>query len=102
MFEKPEIGNNPFKPIEESRPNKKADSVQELMRILIMYFEGTTKDYVSYPEINRNMKISRIYLDLVINEAIDAGLITQTSGTKSVYLTTDGKKYAIKHSLIKI
>ena len=100
LFEKPEIGNNPFKPIEETRPNKIGDSLLELMKLIVYFFENQTNDYVQYQSIMNNMSISRIYLDLVIEEAIEAGLIIQSNSTKSIALTEKGKKYAILHNLV--
>ena len=100
LFEKPEIGNNPFKPIEESQPNKKGDSILELMRLLVDEFERTTQDYTIYIDVVSKLNISRIYLDLVIKEAIGAGLIKQ-GGSKELYLRDKGKQYAIQHNLIR-
>ena len=99
LFEKPDIGNNPFKPIEESRPNKSGDSILELMKTIVRKFEETTIDYIEYAELVEQMNISRIYLDLVISEAIMHDLIRQDS-YKDIYLLDKGKQYAIQHKLV--
>ncbi|WP_105620069.1 toll/interleukin-1 receptor domain-containing protein [Vallitalea okinawensis] len=101
LFEKPEIGNNPFQPINESRPNRKGDTLLELMKIVVNHFELSTKDYMDYEFIVREMGVSRIYLDLVIEEAIDEGLVEQSS-YKSLYITNKGKQYAIQHKLVVV
>jgi len=101
LYEKPEIGNNPFKPIEELRPNKNGDTLLELMRVLVKDFEMTTDDYSWYSDILDQMSISRIYLDMVINVAISEGLIRQGSN-KELYLKDDGKKYAMIHNLASV
>lgn len=100
LFEKPEIGNNPFISIEELRPNKNGDSLLELMRIIVRNFEKSTNDFVLYSQVLNQISISRIYLDMIISEAIKQELIKQDSG-KDLYLLDKGKKYAIQHRLVK-
>lgn len=100
LFEKPEIGNNPFNPIEDLRPNKKGDSLLELIRLMVKYFEASTNDFILYKNVVKDMSISRIYLDMIIDEAVSQGLIRQDS-EKDLYLLDKGKKYAIQHRLVR-
>ena len=39
LYEKPEIGNNPFTPVEDIRPEKVGDALREMMKIVIEDFE---------------------------------------------------------------
>jgi len=102
LFEKPEIGNNPFKPIEETIPNKTGDTILELVKVLVNKFESGISDAIHYHEVVNEMNISRIYLDIIIKEAIDKELITVNTMYRDIYLTVKGKKYAIQHKLVKI
>lgn len=99
LFEKPKVGNNPFKPIEESRPNRNDDSLILLMKHIIMNFESSAKNYVLYSHLVKNVPMSRIYLDRVLQEAVDKGLIRRDS-EGDVILTNEGKYYGIQHRLV--
>jgi len=99
LYIKPKIGNNPFKPIEEIRPEKTNGVFKKLMTMIIQDFENGA-DYSDYREIIRRMGISRIMVDIQIKEAIDKGLVTQDI-VKNIHLAEKGKFYAIEHKLIK-
>lgn len=99
LFKKPPIGNNPFKPIEDTPAEKSTDAVLELMKILIQDFESHTYDHSSYRDIIRKSKVSRLMLDITIKEAISLGLVTQDI-IQGLYLTDKGKHYAFQHRLV--
>ena len=103
LFVKPEIGNNPFKPIEDINIEKTNDSLREFMKIVIDKFEKG-EDWIDYKDIVKAIPISRILIDMIIKEAIDKALIKIESsmGDKYLVLRDEGKSYAIKHKLISI
>jgi hypothetical protein len=99
IFKKPEIGSNPFTPIEDTPPEKSGDAIRELMQIVIADFE-TGKDWTLYKDLVRKVSISRIMLDFLIQDAVSQGLI-RLDNVGDMYLETKGKQYAIQHKLIK-
>ncbi|RUO38619.1 hypothetical protein CWE13_02950 [Aliidiomarina shirensis] len=99
LFEKPEIGNNPFTPVEEIRPEKTGDALRELMAIVVYDFESG-EDWSSYRGIVGRVGISRIMLDSLIEEAKEKGLVTQDSD-KDLRLAQRGKFYAVEHKLVQ-
>jgi hypothetical protein len=103
LFVKPEIGNNPFKPIEDINIEKTNDSLRELMKIVIDKFEKG-EDWIDYKDIVKAIPISRILIDMIIKEAVGKALIKIESsmGAKYLVLRDEGKSYAIKHKLISI
>lgn len=102
LYEKPEIGNNPFTPVKELIIDKTNDEIKEVMLIIVMLFENNTKDYILYSEIVRNLNISRIMTDLILNKMLDQKLIDNKKyGNTHLQLTDEGKYYAIEHKLIK-
>ena len=101
LFKKPDIGNNPFQSVEEKRPNKIGDSISKLIEKIVLRFEQQTWDFARYSEIVKDMNISRVYLDLIISDAVEQGLITKDLN-KNMYLTDKGKKYAIKNKFVEI
>ena len=99
LFKKPAIGNNPFTPPENTPAEKAADGVLELMRLLVADFESHSNDYTWYDKIVKKSKISRLTLDVIIDDAIDQGLIVKDN-LKCIYLTEKGKHYAFQHKIV--
>lgn len=101
LFKKPEIGNNPFMNVKPTLKEEKAnDSMLEFMRYIVSKFEQTDTKYVLYSHTVKQMNISRIYLDLIIAEAQESGLIILDSAG-DIILTDKGKMYAIQNDLTK-
>jgi hypothetical protein len=98
LYVKPEIGNNPFTPVEDIRPEKTGDALRVLMTVLVEDFENGG-DYTFYGGIRDRINISRIMLDLQIKEALAKGLITQDSDG-DIRLSDKGKFYAIENKLV--
>lgn len=99
LFEKPAIANNPFTPAAETPPNRVGDGVLEVMKLVIKRFEAQAVDFINYAQLIVDAKMSRIMLDIYLEQAKSEGLITQDRD-KYVYLTPKGKHYAIQHKLI--
>lgn len=98
LYKKPKIGNNPFKTIEENPPEKRLDALKEIMKIIISDFESG-EDWTNYRYLVDRINISRIMLDIYIEEALNKGLIRlDTDG--DIHLESEGKKYAIQHGLV--
>jgi len=100
LYEKPVIANNPFTPISEITPNRTGDGVREVMKTIVMIFENQSFNYVLYENIIKNSQISRIILDIYLEEAGSLGLI-ERDHDGDVYLTLSGKHYALENKLIK-
>jgi hypothetical protein len=100
LFVKPSIGNSPFSPVAENPPERQGDGVLELMKGLVFAFEQQTHDYTMYELLVKNSGISRIMLDVLIDQAKDDGLITQDKD-RTVRLTKKGKQYAVHHKLTR-
>lgn len=98
LYKKPEIGNSPFQSIESSQPEKTADALLEVMAIVVADFEEG-ENYSDYGAVLRRISISRIMLDMLIEEAKELGLIRQDSDG-DLRLTKKGKFYAIEHKLV--
>lgn len=98
LYKKPEIGNNPFQSIESSPPEKTGDALRELMTIVVADFERG-ENYSNYGTVVRRMNISRIMLDMLVEEAKGIGLITQDVD-RDLRLAKKGKFYAIEHKLV--
>ena len=101
LMNKPEIGNNPFSDLKFSLKEEKAnDSMLEFMRYIVKKYENTTENWVLYKHAVNETNISRIYLDLLIVEGQEIGLI-RLDGAGDILLTEKGKMYAIQNNLTK-
>lgn len=100
LFQKPPIGNAPFKPVSETPVDRSADAVLELMKTLVALFEGSSTEYIFYSNVVKKSSVSRILLDFTIEKAIEDGLIIRDS-IGNVYLTDAGKRYAVLHKIIR-
>mgnify|MGYP000030846127 CR=1 FL=1 len=98
LFNKPEIGNNPFTPVSEIPPTKTGDPIMEVMKYVVGDFERGS-DYTVYKNLVTVVDMSRIMLDIVIDDAVKNGYIKLDSAGDLV-LKAEGKKYAIQHKLV--
>ena len=99
LFVKPPVGNSPFKPVKNQQQERSGSAVRDLMKILVDDFE-TGENYCPYPMVLQKMGVSRILLDLTIDEAKQMKLITQDSDL-DLRIAPAGKLYAVEHKLIK-
>lgn len=100
LYEKPPVANNPFVPVSQTPPNRTGDGVMAVMKLIIARFESQSEDYILYRGIVERAQMSRIMLDVYLEEARSLGLITLDQD-RDIWLTDNGKHYAIRHELIK-
>ncbi|UVT01188.1 toll/interleukin-1 receptor domain-containing protein [Burkholderia glumae] len=102
LYVAPPVSNNPFVPVADTPATKTGDGVLIAMRIVVALFEASSSNFISYRDILRKASISRIMLDIYIQEAIDQKLITWLESSKEyLKLENKGKHYAIQHKLIR-
>ncbi len=100
LYEKPAIANNPFAPVSETPANRVGDGVLQVMKAVVSVFESQTTSYVPYRILVQNIPMSRIMLDIYIEQARSEELLTQDADG-DVRLTPKGKHYAIQHKIIR-
>lgn len=98
LYEKPEIGNNPFKQTINKIPSKQNDALLEVMKIVVNGFNNTSNHYVLYKHLIASFNGSRIMLDILLDEAESLKLIARDKD-KDIVLTAEGKKYALNKNL---
>ena len=99
LYPKPPLGNSPFGPPSRA-PVLEAvhDPVRQLMQFLVMRFESTGKELVTYEEVLLGTGMRRLYLDAVIEDARARGFIT-TNANRDVRFEEEGKRYARQQGL---
>ncbi|MEJ7137428.1 toll/interleukin-1 receptor domain-containing protein [Amphibiibacter pelophylacis] len=100
LFQKPPIGNTPFKPVSETPVERSADAVLDLMRFVVSDFESHAYEFVLYKDVVKGVDMSRILLDMAIKQAKAQGLVT-LDGAGDLYLTDKGKLFAVNHNLTR-
>lgn len=101
LYVAPPVSNNPFVPVADTPAEKTGDGVLEVMKIIVTLFESDSSTSISYDSIFRQAAMSRIMLDIYIQEAMDQGLIVWSDRSRhSFRLENKGKYYAIRHELI--
>lgn len=98
LYEKPEIGKNPFRPLTEARPDRTSDGVRELMITFIRLLNKTNLENVSYSDLIRESNMPRLVLDKYFNEAMKQGLVTKN--VLFIDITEKGCLYAEDHQII--
>jgi len=98
LYEKPEIGKNPFKPMTESTPDRTANGLKELMKLIAMCYEGREYDWIDYSCIIKQSNMHRLTLDKYMLSAIKNNLITKSGS--SIYIQEQGIIYLETHNII--
>ncbi|MFZ2950968.1 MAG: TIR domain-containing protein, partial [Desulfuromonadaceae bacterium] len=98
LYNKPEIGKNPFSPLSESRPDRTSDGIKEMMNEIIDCYNRIKREHVMYNEVLKNTKMPRLKFDKYLNEAINQRLLDRSS--IFVLITEKGREYAEEHGLV--
>lgn len=99
LYEKPKVGQSPFKPMEGSRPDRVADGLKELMITVAECYERRTYDYIWFENIVERVSIHRLSLDKYVREAVKRGLLVwKTNDT--IKITKKGIGYLETNEII--
>ena len=101
LFIAPQVSNNPFVAVVDTPAEKTGDGVLAVMKLIVFAFESDSLPLISYDLIYRRASMSRVMLDVYLQEAVDQGLIARTTGGY-VKLENRGKLYAINHKLVAV
>lgn len=100
LYVKPPIGDKPF-PTSSAPPKPVGDPILKLIGIVVRHFEANPNtEYLLYTRIAKTAQsegISRLYLDVLLKQAVQLGLITLSG--EYVLLTSRGKSYAMENNL---
>ncbi len=98
LFIKPEIGNNPFIPMDEARPDRTADGINSVMRAIAETYNTTDKPYIWFPSLKRLTNIHRLTLDKLLADAIRGGLVQRRDN--AIFITDKGRNYIFSHKIV--
>lgn len=100
LYEKPEIGSNPFKPLEQSKPDRTSDGLKGAMRAVADAFNKTSDDYLVLSEIMRSSQMHRLSLERYLSVAIKDNLLAHKDTVETYIITNKGIDYLINHGIL--
>ena len=99
LYEKPDIGKNPFKPLESSKPDRTADGLKEVMKAFASAFEKLPRDYVTMSDLLPKTSMHRLTFEKFLNRAMKEGYIFEK--LPNWYSVSDsGYEYMVAHGII--
>lgn len=103
LFEKPEIGSNPFQPMENSGPDRTADGVKEIMNAVSSCFNRTSASHIHFHDLLSELSMHRIAADKYLLDAKNSRLLASPQGYPSrIVLTQEGREYLFEHQIVEL
>ena len=99
LFEKPDIGGNPFKPLNQSAPDRVSDGLKQVMKALASAFSKSGDEYIFLKIILNHTDMHRLTFDRYLKEAVSKGLVKRDAMGRC-HVTTDGIEYLVTHGII--
>ncbi len=99
LYEKPEIGANPFTPLSDARPDRTADGLKAAMSVIAAAFENSGDDELRMSGIVRHSNMHRLKLERYLNQARSEGLV-EKSIINYWSVTDAGYEYLVNHGII--
>lgn len=100
LYEKPEIGKNPFTPMTQSKPDRTSDGIKEVMITFAKAFSKNTSGYVTIHNLLPHTKMHRLTFDKYTSLAMNKGLIGEQQFSGWFIVTDAGYDYLVAHNII--
>jgi predicted transcriptional regulator len=100
LYEKPEIGTNPFQSLAKAKPDRTADGLKEVMKSIATAFENSTYDGLNVTQIANFTNIHRLKLEHYLEQAKSEGLVSKNL-VNQFKVTPDGFDYLVNHGIIE-
>lgn len=98
LYIKPEIGKNPFRPLNEARPDRTSDGIRQVITIIAKAYDNIKSVIINYNQILRYSDIPRLKFDKYFAEAVSQGLL-EMDLMHNVKFTKKGLLYAEEQGL---
>jgi len=99
LYEKPEIGLNPFTPLADAKPDRTADGLKAAMSVIAAAFENSGQDELKIATIIKYSNMHRLKLERYLNQAILEKFVSKNS-INYYSVTDDGYEYLVNHGII--
>jgi hypothetical protein len=98
LYQKPKIGDAPFRPLDKARPDKTADGLRDVMEDVAAAYEKTSLEYIEFGNLMRTTKLRRFTLEKYLEDAQAKNMITRTAHL--IYITAKGRSYLNEHGIV--
>ncbi|EKF9281191.1 toll/interleukin-1 receptor domain-containing protein [Vibrio cholerae] len=103
LYEKPEIGANPFVPMKGAAPDRRSDGIKEVMKGLAHCFDGSASGFVYFSSLLSSVSMHRIALDKYLSDAKKEGLVVSPNlHPDRLVLTEKGREYIFEHGIVEL
>jgi len=99
LFEKPEIGESPFTPLEGARPDRTADGLKGAMSAVAAAFELNRSKDLNIGILMGYSEMHRLKLERYLKKAVDEGMLTKSIIDRYA-VTEAGYEYLESHGII--
>ena len=99
LYKKPDIGADPFKPLEDTRPNRTADAIRDIMVAVASCFDDTKDEYILRSTLIDASGMRRLTFDKYFQAAIEQELLFLDRGY-CVHLMDDGIAYLNREGIV--
>jgi hypothetical protein len=100
LYEKPSIGANPFKPLQDSRPSRVSDGIKELMINVYECYDKNPYEYVLFETIVNRSAMHHLSIDRYLDLAMSKGLLDWYIKPTSIKITRNGLDYLYNKGII--
>jgi hypothetical protein len=100
LYEKPEIGANPFQALADAKPDRMADGLKAAMTCIAAAFEKSTADGLTIGQITGYANMHRLKLERYLEQGIAEGFVSKNI-VDQYKVTTDGYEYLVNHGIIE-
>ncbi|MCG7990118.1 MAG: toll/interleukin-1 receptor domain-containing protein [Candidatus Thiodiazotropha lotti] len=100
LFEKPEIGTNPFKPLEGAKPDRSVDGIKGAMSAIAAAFEVQPDNALGMADLMNYSDMHRLKLENYLNRAVNGGLL-EINILNQYSVTEAGFEYLVNHGIIE-
>lgn len=98
LYEKPKIGNDPFRPLDKARPEPMSDGIRTVMTDVASAYDKSSQPYILFQNLLTTTKLRRFTLDKYLAKAEAKGLLRREGFC--IYITGTGRSYLSEHGIV--
>jgi hypothetical protein len=100
LFEKPEIGSNPFSPLAESKPDRTSDAIKAIMKAISSTFDQSNTSSIDTASALQRAGMPRLKgMNYLEKAEVENLILVSTTGRLKV--TAKGYAYLVEHGIIE-
>ena len=98
LFQKPEIGKNHFKPLQDATLKKTSDGLLEVMKHVVNVMNQSNSKHLMHRKIYENIPMPRLVFDKYYQEAQKQEFLYEDSSF--FFLTDKGREYVFENEIV--